>query len=320
MPQPTHDNIAPLITDLQTTGRTVRVTFRCPVSGQSVSSSHAVPRTSNTSSRLAQTAKRSLMYSLQSTISSAIREVFGYNLVGRVASDVARQAVYSAAQTPSQNTLSSAEQQEAVLAAFAKVSSRFIWDSARGHWISAQAAKTLLSPFEQQLSASPISSGYDRAVLARMLVEVARADGRLAREESSMLTDLIPADLGAISELSARPPLTPAELGEVSASVRQTMLMLAWSLALVDEEFSSAEEQYLQRAAQGMRLTSAQARSARDAAQGYILDQALERMFTWGGHDDYARRELLALAKRIGMSESEAQVAEARYQKRKGLY
>ena len=208
MPQPTQENIAPLIADLQSSGRSVRVVFRCPVSGDQVNASHSVTGRPAASSQMMNSAKRSMMYSLQSAVSTAIRDVFGYNMVGRVASDVARSAVRSATQNTSSNSLSASEQRAAALEAFKKVSSRFVWDSNRGHWISAKAAQELLSPFERQLGEHPVSHNYDRTVLARMLVEVARADGRLSNEENTWLTDFIAPDLGSVRDLAARPPLS----------------------------------------------------------------------------------------------------------------
>ncbi|MFT5679536.1 MAG: hypothetical protein ACI8RZ_000440 [Myxococcota bacterium] len=320
MPQPTHDNIAPLIADLQSSGRSVRVVFRCPVSGDQFNANHSVSGRPAASSQLMNTAKRSMMYSLQRAVSSTIRDVFGYNMVGRVASDVARSAVQSATQNTNRNTLSDAEQRDATLEAFKKVSQKFVWDSNRGHWISAKSAGELLSPFERQLGEHPVEHNYDRTVLARMLVEVARADGRLSNEESSWLTDFIAPDLGSVRDLTARPPLSGPELGEASAGgPRQTMLMVAWTLALADEHFADQENAVLQGFAKGLKLNSSQVQTARTSAQGYILDQVLERMFTWGGHDTTARQQLMDLASRLGMSSQEAQVAEARYQRRKGF-
>ncbi|MFT4976551.1 MAG: tellurite resistance protein [Myxococcota bacterium] len=321
MPQPTHDNIAPLVADLQESGRSVRVTFRCPVSGQSVQSSHSVSRDASSSSQMMNTAKRSMMYGLQSAVSQTIRSVFGYNMVGRVAGDVTRQAMYSATRSATnQNTLSSSEKQQAVVDAFQKVARQFVWDEGRGHWISSKAAQELMSPFEQQLANHPVTHGYDRTILARMLVEIARADGRLSNDESGWLNEFIGPDLGTLGELTSRPPLSDPELGEVSrGDVRVTMLMVAWTMAIVDENFDRSEQQVLQRLSSGLRMSNPQIQAARDAAQGYILDQALERMFTWGGHDAHSRTELFALAERLGMSQQEAQVAEARYQRRKGF-
>ena len=95
--------------------------------------------------------------------------------------------------------------------------------------------------------------------------------------------------------------------------------MVAWTLSLADEDFADTEGAKLKGFAQGLRLNTSQVKAARSAAQGYILDQVLERMFTWGGHDATARQQLMALANRLGMTAQEAQVAEARYQRRKGF-
>lgn len=321
MPQPTQANIAPLVADVQERGRSVRVTFRCPLSGHTVSASHSMPRSNDMGTQMMNTAKRSMMYSLQSTLSQTIRSVFGHNAVGRVASDVTRQAVYSAARTSTnQNTLSARERQAAILAAFQGVAQQFVWDSNRGHWISSRAAQDQLSPFEQQLANHPVSHQYDRGILARMLVEIARADGRLTSDENAWLNDFLGPEMAAISDLANRPALSDAELNETTrGELRTTLMMLAWAMAIVDEHFDATEQAALQRFAGGLRLSNAQIQAARDAAQGYIIDQALERMIAWGGHDAHARSQLMALAGRIGMSEQDVQVAEARYQRRKGV-
>ena len=67
-----------------------------------------------------------------------------------------------------------------------------------------------------------------------------------------------------------------------------------------------------------MRLSSIQVKEARNAAKGYIIDQVLEAMFSFGGHDDYGRQELFKVAKNIGMSQQDALKAEAEFQRRRG--
>ena len=175
-----------------------------------------------------------------------------------------------------------------------------------------------MSDFEQLLAAAPIAHPYDRQVMARMLVEIARGDGRLSSEESTWLTEVITPDLGDVHALAARPPLTPAELSSTSqGAVRKSLLVLAWAMALVDEEMADAERALLAHYARGLGLPNAGVETCRKAAQTYILDQAMERMFTWGGHDEYARAQLYGLAERIGMPVHEAQQAEARHLRRK---
>lgn len=318
MTTPTYNNVQPLVQSIDVRGRTIQVRFACPVSGQTVDARYNVPRDNSMGSRVSQQMKRNLMWSLQSAVASAIRSTMGHNIAGRMASDVARSAMTGVQQQVNSNTLSAREQSAALVEAFRSVQSQFVWDAQRATWISQTAMGEAMSDFEQLLAAAPIAHPYDRQVMARMLVEIARGDGRLSSEESTWLTEVITPDLGDVHTLAARPPLTPAELGSASqGAVRKSLLVLAWAMALVDEEMADAERALLAHYARGLALPNAAVESCRKAAQTYILDQAMERMFNWGGHDEYARAQLYGLAERIGMPVHEAQQAEARHLRRK---
>lgn len=317
MTTPTYDNIQPLVQHVDVRGRTLSVRFACPVSGHTVDARHTVPRDNSMGRRVQEQVKRNLMWSLQSAVASAIRSTMGYNLAGRVASDVARSAMTGVRQNVSSQNLTAGEQQQALVDAFATVQNQFMWDPTRSSWISQNAAQEAMSDFERMLSAAPIVHPYDRLIMARMLVEIARGDGRLSSEESAWLTEVITPDLGDVHALAARPPLTAAELGSTSqGAVRRSLLVLGWAMALVDEEMAAAEKVLLDQYAAGLRATAADVEACRKAAQTYILDQAMDRMFTWGGHDEYARAQLYGLAERIGMPVHEAQQAEARHLRR----
>jgi len=258
------------------------------------------------------------MYAAQNAISQAIRSVFGYNVFGRVASDVARQTVYSAA-TNQNNSLSGAEQQQAIVKAFESVSSRFAWDPKRNSFISASAIQDALSPFDLQLQRAPIQHQYDRMILARMLVQIAMADGVMAQQESNWLAEFLDPSFGDVDSLARRPPISGPEFSQVSAGpVRETMLLITWTLALADEDFAAQEQQLLRTFAQSLGLQSAAIQKVRSAAQDYILSQAMEAMFGWGGHDQFTRQKIFELAAKVGMSQQEALMAEARFQRRRG--
>ena len=318
MTTPTYNNVQPLVQSIDVRGRMIQVRFACPVSGQTVDARYNVPRDNSMGSRVSQQMKRNLMWSLQSAVASAIRSTMGHNIAGRMASDVARSAMTGVQQQVNSNTLSAREQSAALVEAFRSVQSQFVWDAQRATWISHSAMGEAMSDFEQLLAAAPIAHPYDRQVMARMLVEIARGDGRLSSEESTWLTEVITPDLGDVHTLAARPPLTPAELSSASqGAVRKSLLVLAWAMALVDEEMADAERALLAHYARGLALPNADVETCRKASQTYILDQAMERMFTWGGHDEYARAQLYGLAERIGMPVHEAQQAEARHLRRK---
>ncbi len=322
MSEPTYETVAPLVDDVQTHRRTVTVRFTCRRSGESVQARATVPEGvgSAAMSRVGQSVKRSLMWSLRSSIASLVRGVFGHGIVGRTASDLVYAATNEATRVSHQraDSLSQDEVQAGIVAAFASVRGRFVWDAERGEWVSASAAAELMSAFQRQLAQHPATHPYDRQVLARMLVEVARADGRVAAEEQTWLTELIGPDQGSLAQLAQRPPLTAAELSQTSHDdVRVSLLTTAWALALVDERFDPGERSLLERWGQGLGLRPAQVAKARDAAAGHLLDEALERMHAWGGHDAHARQELYALAARMGISRQAAEQAEAAFQRRR---
>jgi len=151
-----------------------------------------------------------------------------------------------------------------------------------------------------------------------MLVEVATAHGGVSDEEHSHLEEMVDPEQGSLQALVDRPPLTRAELGETTKGpVRVSLLALAWTLAFADERFDPAEEQKLTAFADGLQLSAADRARARDLARGWLMDQAFERAFGWGGHDAHARSHAIALGERIGMTREEVEVAEARYQRRR---
>lgn len=309
--------ITPLIVDLNVQGRSVNVVFQCPLSGEKKSARQHVSQKRTMGSQIQKSVQRNTMYAVQNMLSQVIRSVFGYNMIGRVASDVTRQTVYSA-NNAVRNSLSKSEKEQAVINAFQSVSRQFTWDKANQRWISAKVAKDSLSPFEQQQQQFPVSHPYDLQILSRMLVEIANSDGRISREEGEWLMNMLDPNHGSIDTILSRPRLTPAELQQTSkGAVRETMLMLVWALALCDEEFAVQEKQLLQNFASSLGLSASQTRAIQKRAQMYILDNAMETMFSWGGHDNFARQNVLGLAQRIGLSQNDALEAEAQFQRRK---
>lgn len=320
MPDISYDTVAPLIADAKQAGRSMRFVFRCPATGQQVQASYQFPHDPGAASKVAAAAKRSVWYEVRREVGHAIRAAFGYNMFGRVASDMANAAMTASTSGRSTSAqYSEDEKKAAAVEAFRSVSTQFAWDSKNNRWISRRAMQDTLSPFERQVAEHPVSHPYDRAILARMLVEVSCSDGRVAEEEEAFLLEFLDSAEGGIEELASRPVLTEAELGETSAGgVRESLLLLATVLALSDEQFSKPEQEKLDHFAAGLGLSPSKRAEVLKKGQGFILDQALEKMFSWGGHDETARAELLKLADRIGMDRRAAAVVEAQFQKRRG--
>ena len=201
-----------------------------------------------------------------------------------------------------------------VVGAFLTVQGLFAWEPEGGRWVAASCMAERLPPLQQHLHSHPVTHPYDLEVLARMLWEVARADGSVSQQERDLLTEYTEQ---AVAHLAARPSLTAAELRETSeGETRLSLLLIAWVIALVDESESNDERSMLFGWSQSLGLGPAQVMWVRSTAQQHVLMESIEKMHTWGGHDVHARDELYALAERIGVSREDAERAEAAYRRR----
>jgi len=83
MPELTLDNVQPLVSNLNVSGRRVTVQFRCPASQHTVQAQYtAAPKSSN---RMAKTAQRTVMYEVRRAITPVLRGEFGRSMFGRPA-------------------------------------------------------------------------------------------------------------------------------------------------------------------------------------------------------------------------------------------
>lgn len=315
--------VSPLIADQRVHGRSVMVSFRCPVTQITVPSQFTLPQGSQVAQRMKSAAGRTMGYEMRRVVTSVLRAALGRSLMGRVAASVADEAMRHATSTvahqTSSHTLSPKEVQEAIVEAFKGVSGQFTWDPRGKRWVALAAMKEAMSPFQRRITDAPVQHPYDQAVLARMLVEIAASDGQLADEEKDFLGEFLDPSLGSVDSILQRPPLTPAELAQTSqGAVRETLLTLAWVLTLADESYQQAEADKIALYAHALGISQAAHGKILKDAQSFLLDQALERMIGWGGHDAHARREFMATAARLGVSETEAQAVEAAFQRRKG--
>ena len=317
MSQITYEMIQPLIASSNQQGSAMHVVFRCPVSGQTVESRGALQAANTVGNRVTKSAKRSMLYSLRNALSRALRSTLGYGIAGQVASDAARGAMNTSGSNVS---YSDSDRQAAMVRAFQSVANQFVWDSQNSRYISAQSAGQVMTDFMQQLNSAPVGAPYDRGILARMLTEVAAADGVLADQERMFLSSFLPPDIGTVDSLAQMPRLSPAELAETSqGAARETMFMLAWAVAFTDENLSPDEANRLSDFAQGLGLSSERSVQLKSYAQVYLVDHALGGAYPGGQRNPAVHAEVMAMANRIGLDANEAERVDIRFRKRYGL-
>ena len=127
------------------------------------------------------------------------------------------------------------------------------------------------SDFERLVARNPVSNNFEKDVLARMLVEVAKADGGISNDEEEFLKEFIP----NYDQITSKPLLNPIECEEVGRNSKMTIFTTAWVIALVDLEINPLEIAKLDQFADWFGLSDKNYDEAVRMAKSYILEQSL---------------------------------------------
>ncbi|MEQ8280884.1 MAG: hypothetical protein RMA76_35915 [Deltaproteobacteria bacterium] len=317
MSEITYERIQPLIAATEQRGSSMHATFTCPVTGVSVASTASIQRGKGLVDVAKQSAKKNVMWSIRSSVARTVRSVLGSGILGRVGTDMAREVMKNVEQG-AKDSFSDDEKNAAVVQAFEAVASTFVWDPKRGQFVGASATEQ--SGFDAQLANAPVTEKFDRGVLARLLVEIAAADGKVDDDERAFLENFVTPDVGTVDALLTRGALSGADLGETAQGAsRETMIMLAWAVAFADEELEMSETRRIVDAAQHLGVGGDRVDTLKHEAQLHLYDQALGNVYASGSQDTRAKADADAFAGRIGMSAEDIERADARYRRRHGL-
>lgn len=310
----TYDMIESLIVDTEVNGRQVFCTFGLPGSDEVFQGDARITAQRTVGGQVKRQVTRSLVNEARRTASRMLRGLFGGGALGRIGSQTVRSATNSAARDI-QSGPSKAEKREAIVRAFRKVQSNFYYDPVAGKWgkpspamAESEERKELVSPFQEQLNAHPVRSGFERDILARVLAHMAYADGELAGEELDFFKESIPASIGTVEELGKRDPVSAIEAGEIEEGVRESIYMLAWTISSIDMDVDDAEVAMLNDYAGKFSIAGDRAQELTTMAKSYVLEGYMQ--------PDLTRDELFELAGKIGMSNDDAERAKISWMKR----
>ncbi len=317
MHEPTYGSIQHLIEAEEQDRNTMKCVFKCPETGATAESSATISQGRGVKNVAKSAVKRSLFSSLRRAVSSTLYSTLGHSIAGRAASGVSQEMLSNTRQG---TMYSSEDKQDAVVRAFDRVASKFRFDEDQGRWIGIPAGTVVETGFSKQLDAHPVSGRYEQGVLARMLVEIACADGTVSDDERAFLGDFIDPELGTIDDLATKAKLNSVDLEEtVAGDVRETMLMIAWTAALSDDGLADTEKSRLAEHAAGLGVADDRAAEVRNLATSYLLEQAFGAAYPGGKRDDAAHAETMAYAAGLGVEAEDIQRADIRYRKRMGI-
>ena len=316
MSEITYESIEALASEIRESDGLLDVTFECPLTGETIRA--AAPLQPKDASETRARDDEPFHYSAVRSVNSLVRDILGYN----AAFDAATTAVDSSldqADKPDDEEpagpVTDEQRRDALFRAFQSVMHRFAWDSQNDRWVAIHEVRGLGNELQRQLKLAPLESGRDREVLERMMLDVATADGDVTTEEREVLLDFIDREELRKGRTAVLQKLSQSDLRQTTeGQTRETLFMLAMTVAFVDDEFDEEETDRIEFFGKGLGISEHRQQELMEAGKRFYVEQYLVRRFAETSElDEEAREELIEVAKQIGFDVDAAELAFERY-------
>lgn len=317
----TYDAIEPILKEQRPQGDTLFFVFECPFSRVQVQAQYDFPKNNTASSAMQKTGLLLILTAAGKSVRTVGKMLFGSSLLGRIFTGVAKVGVKRAGKEQTdQRKFTTAEKRMGAVEAFKSIADQWLWNAFGQRWILASEAPRFMSGFELQVSRATLTDSYDRWIAGRILVELAELEDRISPAEEDVLVSYLRAEDESLSAMQRRPPVTNAELAEVSTGEqRVTLAMLSWLLALSDGFVSLAQRDNLLELGDRLNLSEEEKKNARFWSQSHILEEVMRSLYDDGEYTVPAREHAYNFASQLGLTPDETMVAEARLLKRLSL-
>ncbi len=310
-----YNQIKPLIVHEEVQGQKVFVEFRHPESGASIQATGSIRKGKSIGAAVTRQVKRSFMQQARMTLMRSVGSLFGGGMLGRTARQVtstASREMMSGNSSANTSAPTQSEIEAAVVSAFNTVGKQFHYDAATSTWGPAKTppAPREKTPFQAQIEKAPITDSHDKKVFARILADLANADGDIAAEEVEFFNSIMPTGVGSIHDLLATDKVSRVECEMVKDGVRDTVYMFAAALMLSDFEIDPAELTMLDEYADMLKVSESEKESLLHAAKVHMLESAL--------NEDMSRDELFEVGSSLGLSNDDAERAKIAWARRQG--
>lgn len=316
MSEITYESIESLASDIRESDGLLDVTFECPLTGETVRA--AAPLKPGDAPDTRARDGEPLEFSAVRAVNGLVRDILGYN----AAFDAATTAVDSSLDKSAKGDenaptgdITDEDRRDALFQAFQSVMHRFAWDSQNDRWVAIHEVRGLGNELQRQLKLAPIETKRDRTVLERMMLDVATADDEVNEAEREILLGFIDREKLRDGRSSVLQKLTQADLRQTSeGQTRETLFMLALTVAFADAEFNEEESDRIEFFGKGLGISEHRQEELLEAGKRFYVEQYLVRRFAeFGELDEEARDELGSLAEEIGYDVDTAELAFERY-------
>lgn len=296
----TYESIRPYLLEEAIDGS--KITCKFKVEDQEFESSANIKTNmKDGTARVTKMVKNTALGRLRSTVLRVLRRAVGGGFAGTAVSMAGNEAMRQGTDSIKH---SQKDKEEAIVRAFEKITAELTFEG--GKWRLAKE----FSEFEKRLKKNPITKAYDKKILARMLVEIARADGAIEKEEKEFFEDFLNEETGTLGELMRAPAVSVVECEEITKEGKENVFMIVAAVAISDHEYEDEERFRLEEYATMMGFDD----DKRDDLIRYAQDYTIEMYIR--ANDVMTRDEVYAFADKIGMDRGEAERTQIRLDKR----
>lgn len=308
-PKYTYDQIAPLIVVEEVEGRQLYLEFALPGSDEVHEVKTSIKRASGAGSKIKRRAVMVARNQARRGASRAIRGALGGGMAGRVGYMTFNSAAREV--KPGEGPTGK-EIKDSIVMAFEKVKQYFHYNEETEEWEKPGVAPPPppKSPFEEQIASNPIADPHDKNIFARVMAELAYADGTITPEEAEFFKTIIPPDQPSLDMLAKADPVSKIEATEVTEGVKATIYMFAWTIALIDLDLDDVEAELLLEYADVFNLADGRREELTKHAKYFVLEKNID--------PDIPRDELFQLADKIKLSNDDAERCRIAYKRRVG--
>lgn len=172
--------------------------------------------------------------------------------------------------------------------------------------------------FARQLALHPVNAPLVREIMARALVEIAVADEAVDESERNLLRHFAGTGTGDVESLGAQ-KLVLSDIETLSRGTRESILLVATTMACVDEDYSQVEREAVNRLRRRLGVSRKRAAVLDGCAREFVVDQRFDEFYADGVVDDAERQRIEQLAIGLGMSPGAMAKIEARARQRRGI-
>ena len=309
-----YEEIAKYVLDYEIDGNRVIVEFQNDA-GEVFDSTAVVKRSKTITDQVAKKVGRMAKSQARRHATRMVRSALGGGMLGRIGSQVVRGQVNDTLSGASDSSHSEADIQDAIAKSFRRVSKNFgakaanQRSSTRERRVSSTERRSSSRErnesrgeeldFQGQLKKHPISNLFEQDILSRILVSVAGSDGQISEDERNLIIEMLPKKIGSISDIASRGDISSVEAEEIDSGVKKSILLLAWSVALVDFDLDAKESRKLNEYASLFNFDHHEAKSICDMAKYETLSSVMDPYM--------AKSDLFDAANGIEIEEAEAE-------------